>query len=80
MQIIDKNGVVSVKLTQNEGRRIRDAAYFIQRIAINLTDAERSEQLKAAGATILTAANEFCPSTDKLDKQDEQEPPFKVPE
>ena len=48
MQIIDRNGRVTVKLTQAEGRRLRDAAYIAQRAAINETDTEKAAALKSA--------------------------------
>lgn len=73
MQIIDKHGVVTVKLTQAEGRKFRDAAYLSRRIALNV-GGELAANLQAAAAVLLQTAGECCPSTAKLDREDAQEP------
>lgn len=75
MQIIDRNGVVSVRLTQAEGRRLRDAAYISKRIAANLSDEERAKGLKSSAELVLAVVDEFCPKTEKLDQQDAETPP-----
>lgn len=76
MQINAKGGTVTIKLTQAEGRRMRDAAYIATRIAANLPDCERSTKLKQAAEEVLAAANDWCPSQEKLDREDaEQQQP-----
>lgn len=76
MQIIDRNGTVVIKLTQSEGRRMRDAAYLATRAAVNLSDAEKSEALKKAAELILEFANRNTPvmAQEKLNLQDEEPP------
>jgi len=74
MQINAKGGTVKIRLDQAEGRRMRDAAYIATRIAANLPDSERATKLKQAAEEILTAANDWCPSQDKLDRQDAEPP------
>lgn len=75
MQILDKKGVLTIKLTQDEGRRLRDAAYITKRIARNIQDEKRSGGLSDAADSILSVVDEFCPKTEKLDQQDADTPP-----
>lgn len=82
MQIIDKNGKVTVKLTQHEGRQLRSAAYIAKRIAVNISDTDRAGNLTTGASVMLEAANEFTPEAaqEKLDKQDAETVPVAVPE
>jgi hypothetical protein len=80
MQIIAKGGSVRIKLTQDEGRRMRDASYIAKRAAVNLSDETQSAELKAAAELILKFANEHTPSQEKLDRQDKQAPDVPVKE
>lgn len=77
MQILDRKGVVTIRLTQEEGRRLRDASYIVNRISANLLSEEEAliEALDAAAKWIRAAADRFTPakSQEKLDREDQQQ-------
>lgn len=75
MQIIDRKGTVTIRLTQAEGRRLRDAAYIATRAALNLSDTEKSKALNEAAALMLKCANEYTPesSQEKLNREDAED-------
>lgn len=75
MQILDKKGVLTIKLTQDEGRRLRDAAFIARRISKNISDEEWATGLEDAAKYLLDAVHVFCPKTEKLDQQDAETPP-----
>lgn len=79
MQIIDRGGVVTVKLTQAESRRLRDAAYIARRAAINLMPADDPLVLllQAAHDALLelVGLGTTHDNTAKLDREDAERPP-----
>lgn len=79
MQIIDRGGVLTVKLTGVEGRRLRDAAYITRRIARNLNEEQVGQRLSAAADVLLEVAELFtAPAVaEKQDALDQQTPPVK---
>jgi len=73
MQIIDKGpGNVQVKLTQAEGRFLRNASYVLKRIAA-VTGAD--DDAKQAADVALSVANKYTPtqSQEKLNKEDQEQ-------
>ena len=82
MQINSKSDDVTIKLTQAEGRRLRDASYITSRIANNLP-ADVSpllddlvQRMKQAAVMLLELADKYTPekSQRKLNLQDAQQP------
>lgn len=79
MQIIDKGGKVTVKLTQDEGRRLRDASYILAALGRNLPATTKmiiptaAVPLSIIAKHVKTIATIFTPakSQTRLDHEDE---------
>ena len=80
MQIIDRGGVLNVKLLQAESRRLRDAVYMARRIARNISDEALAKQLNDGADAMFKSVELFStPATaKKQDAQDQETPPAGV--